>query len=72
MSSDLDSIGKHIVTSGPYTDTISGVVTPQISLNPGKYLLVPSTYHPAVQVGFRLIAYCSTANVKITLRTPRT
>jgi len=71
FSSDPNSIGEHIVTSGPYSDAISGVVTPQVSLNPGTYLLVPSTYHPATQVGFRLIAYCSTANVNITLRTPR-
>lgn len=72
LSSDTKSIGKLIVTSGPYSDAISGVVTPQVSLNPGKYLLVPSTYRPAVQVGFRLSAYCSTGNVNITMRTPRT
>jgi len=71
LSSDSKSIGKHIITSGPYSDTISGVVTPQVSLSPGTYLLVPSTYHPAIQIGFRLIAYCSTANVNITLWTPR-
>jgi hypothetical protein len=71
LSSDSKSIGKHIITSGPYSDTISGVVTPQVSLSPGTYLLVPSTYHPAIQIGFRLTAYCSTANVNITLWTPR-
>lgn len=61
-------IGKHVVTSGPYSDAISGVVTPEISLNPGKYLLLPSTYHPAVQAGFRMIIYSSVANVIVTSR----
>jgi len=71
LSRDSDSIGKHITTSGPYSDAISGVATPQVSLNPGTYVLVPSTYHPAIHTGFRLIAYCSTVDVTITLRISR-
>lgn len=64
------SLGKEVTTSGPYHDNISGVDTPQISLNAGKYLLVPSTFHPAIHMGFSLILYCSKANVAVTLRQP--
>lgn len=70
-SHDSKSIGKHIITSGPYSDAISGVVTPQVSLNPGKYLIIPSTYHPGFTSGFRMTVYSSAANLNITMRTPR-
>ncbi|KAF9029355.1 cysteine proteinase [Hymenopellis radicata] len=49
----------HITTSGAYDDAISGVVTPQMSLNKGKYWVVPSTYSPGVQAPFQLILYSS-------------
>lgn len=58
-SPDPQTTGRHIITSGPYSDRIAGVDTPQVSLNPGKYMAIPSTYHPAIQADFILIVYCS-------------
>ncbi|KAJ6631453.1 hypothetical protein B0H10DRAFT_2207112 [Mycena sp. CBHHK59/15] len=40
------ALGRHIATSGGYDDSIAGVATSQISLGPGKYWLIPSTYNP--------------------------
>ena len=64
------TLGKEVTTSGPYHDNISGVDTPLITINPGKYLLVPSTFHPATEAGFSLIFYYSKADVVVTLRQP--
>ncbi|RDB24959.1 Calpain-like protease palB/RIM13 [Hypsizygus marmoreus] len=54
---------RHITTSGPYNDAISGVVTPQVSLRAGKYWAVPSTYNPGVEAGFQLFVYTSIGGV---------
>jgi len=53
-----------VTTSGPYSDATGGVITPQVSLQPGTYLAVPSTYNPGVQKAFKLLFY-STHAVKI-------
>ncbi|KZP13760.1 cysteine proteinase [Athelia psychrophila] len=71
-SPNSEAIGKHLATSGPYSDAISGVITPEVSLSAGKYLLIPSTYQPALQMGFRMTLYCSSASVTYSLRPPRT
>ncbi|TFY58424.1 hypothetical protein EVJ58_g6422 [Rhodofomes roseus] len=51
-------------TSGPYSDGVAGVATPQVTLQPGIYHVVPSTYNPGLLRAFKLIFYSSTA-VKI-------
>jgi calpain-7 len=57
---------RHVLTSGAYDDTIAGVATPQISVAAGKYYVVPSTYNPGTEVGFKLIVYSSIAGLSIT------
>ena len=37
-------LGRHVATSGPYSDAIAGVVIETRALQPGRYLPVPSTY----------------------------
>ena len=59
---------RHIITSGAYDDTIAGVATPQISVAAGKYYVVPSTYNPGSEVGFKLIVYSSIAGLMVTQR----
>ncbi|KAF5317385.1 hypothetical protein D9611_003702 [Ephemerocybe angulata] len=56
---------KHIATSGAYDDSLAGVVVPQTTLSPGKYLVVPSTYKPGVEAEFRMLCYFSTAGVGV-------
>jgi len=59
------SLGELVATSGPYTNSISGVATPHIFLKPGKYQLVPSTYNPGTQVAFQLIIYSTISGVNV-------
>ncbi|KAJ8517520.1 hypothetical protein ONZ45_g5319 [Pleurotus djamor] len=55
----------HTATSGAYSDSISGVVTPQTSLIPGKYWIIPSTYSAGISESFKLIVYSSSNNISI-------
>ena len=57
---------RHVLTSGAYDDAIAGVATPQISVAAGKYYVVPSTYNPGTEVGFKLIVYSSIAGLMVT------
>ncbi|KAI0629428.1 hypothetical protein C8Q77DRAFT_1220174 [Trametes polyzona] len=57
--------GSHIATSGPYSDATSGVVIPQTTFQPGRYLAIPSTYHPGIQTGFVLIVYSTASGVQV-------
>ncbi|KAI0070564.1 cysteine proteinase [Panus rudis PR-1116 ss-1] len=65
------TLGPHVVTSGPYSDTVSGVVTPQVNLHPASYLIVPSTYTPGILANFRLVCYSSIGSVSVTPFTRR-
>jgi calpain-7 len=56
---------RHVLTSGAYDDTIAGAATPQISVAAGKYYVVPSTYNPGAEVGFKLIMYSSIAGLMV-------
>lgn len=38
------ALGKQLVTTGPYSDSICGVSTGKMKLDSGVYLLVPSSY----------------------------
>ncbi|SJK98157.1 uncharacterized protein ARMOST_01418 [Armillaria ostoyae] len=62
---------SHLATSGAYDDAISGVVTPQISLNRGKYWIIPSTFNPGIEAAFQLIVYSSVSGVEVELRPKR-
>ncbi|PBK88494.1 cysteine proteinase [Armillaria gallica] len=59
---------SHLATSGAYDDAISGVVTPQISLNRGKYWIIPSAFNPGIEAAFQLIVYSSVSGVEVELR----
>ncbi|EIM80748.1 cysteine proteinase, partial [Stereum hirsutum FP-91666 SS1] len=54
-----------LLTSGPYSDALSGVSTPLVSLKTGTYVLVPSTYDPGVEGGFRMVVYSSAVGVGV-------
>lgn len=56
--------GTLVATSGPYSDAIGGVVTPLVSLEPGSYLAVPSTYNTGEHRAYKLLIYSKDA-VKI-------
>ncbi|TBU31057.1 hypothetical protein BD311DRAFT_657405, partial [Dichomitus squalens] len=62
------ALGRHVATSGPYSDAISGVVIEKLTLQPGKYLVVPSTYKAGVQAAFRLIMYSAVSGVQLVPR----
>ncbi|KDQ56387.1 hypothetical protein JAAARDRAFT_310571 [Jaapia argillacea MUCL 33604] len=51
-------------TSGPYSDANSGVITPQINVKPGTYIILPSTYRNGIYAAFRLIVF-SSSNVDV-------
>ncbi|KAJ8473861.1 hypothetical protein ONZ51_g7595 [Trametes cubensis] len=57
--------GTHLVTSGPYSDATSGVVIQQTTFQPGRYLLVPSTYNPGILTDFILIVYSTVSGVRV-------
>ncbi len=59
------ALGRHVATSGPYSDAIAGVVIETLSLQPGRYLVVPSTYKAGVQAAFRLVMYSSASGVQL-------
>ncbi|KAI0359564.1 cysteine proteinase, partial [Trametes cingulata] len=55
----------HVATSGPYSDATSGVVIPQRTYQPGRYLAVPSTHSPGIRTSFVLIVYSTTSGVEV-------
>ena len=59
---------KLVTTSGPYSDGVAGVATPQTMLQPGVYHVVPSTYNPGLLRVFKLIFY-SSRSIKISALT---
>ncbi|EIW80539.1 cysteine proteinase [Coniophora puteana RWD-64-598 SS2] len=60
-----------VATSGPYSDAISGVDIPPISLAAGRYYMVPSTYNGGLQGKFKIVVYHSSAGVAVSLREGR-
>lgn len=56
---------KHIATSGGYDDSIAGVATPAVTFAAGKYYIVPSTYSPGAELGFRILVYSSVSGFKL-------
>ncbi|KAH8115292.1 cysteine proteinase [Phellopilus nigrolimitatus] len=61
-TSDL-VLGRQIATSGAYADGSSspaGAVTPQVTVAPGRYLAVASTFDPEVHAEFQLHVFTKT------------
>lgn len=56
------------MTSGPYDDAVCGAATPRISLNGGKYWVIPSTYTPGVQAEYLLVIYTSVKDLLVQRR----
>ncbi|TFK21933.1 cysteine proteinase [Coprinopsis marcescibilis] len=63
---DLSKV-RHVGTSGPYDEALAGVATPEMTLGPAKYWVIPSTYHRGVQGEFKLIVYHSASAIKLSL-----
>ena len=59
------ALGRRVATSGPYSDAVSGVLIEQLTLQQGRYLVVPSTYNTGVEAGYRLIVYSNVAGVQV-------
>ncbi|KAL1694472.1 hypothetical protein GGG16DRAFT_122519 [Schizophyllum commune] len=59
------AFNDHVATSGPYDDALPGVCTPEVMLQPGKYVLVPSTYNPGVVGGFLVVLYASVGDLVV-------
>jgi calpain-7 len=57
-------LGRHIATSGSYSDALPGVSLPETQLAAGSYVLVPSTFRPGVQARFRIIVYSSVGGLR--------
>jgi len=68
FQNSLDQPGQQVLTTGAYSDAISGVATPQVSLQPGRYVLVPSTYNAGVTAKFRVVLYSTSSEVRIEKR----
>jgi calpain-7 len=56
---------RHVTTSGAYDDAIAGVSTPQVTIGVGKYYIVPSTYNPGIEVGFRMLVYSGISGIQL-------
>jgi len=66
MGSEGESLAqKSVLTSGAYDDTVAGVATPQITLGAGTFYVVPSTYSPGHEAGYKLIVYSSVSGVTV-------
>ncbi|KAF9653758.1 cysteine proteinase [Thelephora ganbajun] len=55
----------HITTSGPYSDAISGVVTPLVTMKRGEYLIIPSTFKEGIEASFRMEIFCTDVGFKV-------
>ncbi|KAG2104085.1 uncharacterized protein F5147DRAFT_704998 [Suillus discolor] len=62
------NVQRCIASSGPYSDALSGVDIPKRSISPGRYYLVPSTYHAGVHAQFRIVVYSSVSGTEVVLR----
>ncbi|EJD08078.1 cysteine proteinase [Fomitiporia mediterranea MF3/22] len=56
-------LDRQVATSGAYVDGSSspaGVVIPQMSISPGKYIAVVSTFDPGTHTAFQLLVFAKT------------
>ena len=54
------TLGRLVSTSGAYVDSPAGAATAPISLAPGRYLAVVSTFDPGARVQYQMVIYSST------------
>lgn len=66
--SSSPTLQRCIASSGPYSDALSGVDIAKRGMSPGKYYLVPSTYHPGVCARFRIVVYSGVSGIEVVLR----
>jgi len=59
-------LGRQIVTSGPYEDNNTGVITSLVTVESGKYIAVCSTYDPEMHAEFVLLLYSKAAELRVT------
>ncbi|THH18691.1 hypothetical protein EW146_g2354 [Bondarzewia mesenterica] len=58
-------VGRSLLSSGPYSDALSGVVTPLVPIRAGKYIIVPSTFDVGVEGRFKFVVYSSTGGINL-------
>ncbi|KAF8523246.1 cysteine proteinase [Gautieria morchelliformis] len=58
-------IGRQVLTSGPYSDAIAGVLIAQNEVTAGDYILVPSTYASGVETGFQVTLYSTKGGIEM-------
>ncbi|KAG2063826.1 hypothetical protein BDR04DRAFT_1235377 [Suillus decipiens] len=68
LFSSSTNLQRCIASSGPYSDALSGVDIPKRSICPGKYHLVPSTYHAGMHAQFRIVVYSTVSGIEVVLR----
>lgn len=68
LFSSSTNLQRCVASSGPYSDALSGVDIPKRSICPGKYHLVPSTYHAGVHAQFRIVVYSTVSGIEVVLR----
>ncbi|KAG1781967.1 hypothetical protein EV702DRAFT_1192623 [Suillus placidus] len=66
--SSSPTLQRCIASSGPYSDALSGVDIAKRGMSPGKYYLVPSTYHAGVVARFRIVVYSGVSGIEVVLR----
>jgi calpain-7 len=59
------NLGRHVATSGPYSDALPGVAVPETAITAGTYLLIPSTFRPGAQAHFKIIVYSTVGGVQL-------
>ncbi|KAI5121454.1 hypothetical protein M0805_009562 [Coniferiporia weirii] len=67
-ASSSPALGRQVATSGAYVDgsyNPAGAATPQITVAPGRYFAVASTFDPGVHAEFQLLVFAK-ADVKVT------
>lgn len=55
-----------------YDNAIAEVATPQITLGTGKYYIVPSTFNPGIDCGFRVLVNHEDRAVEVVVCSIRT
>ncbi|KAF8526006.1 hypothetical protein BU17DRAFT_41274 [Hysterangium stoloniferum] len=62
--SGTDGIGRQVMSSGPYSDAIAGVLIPHTAIAAGDYVLLPSTYTSNIEAGFQILLYSTGGGIE--------
>lgn len=57
--------GAPVATSGPYSNALCGVLLATPTIAPGRYWLVPSTFHPGQYGEFQMMLYSTRVAVEV-------